>query len=101
MEAPYRKPVGRDDPGAPFSGGGGDSLKRNSSKKKNPPVTACGGDSPLSGGDSRRPEGVGEATKWRGDSVHRRTSNKQGALPLRRDKGFDKGGHRPPLQEGG
>ena len=47
MEAPYRKPVGRNDPGAPFSGGGGDSLKRNSSKKKNPPVTACGGDSPL------------------------------------------------------
>ena len=33
------------------------------------PLLLKGGRLPLSGGDGRRPEGVGEATKWRGDSV--------------------------------
>ena len=32
-----------------------------------------GGRLPLSGGDGRRPEGVGETTKWRGDSVYRKS----------------------------
>ena len=46
----YRKSVGRDDLGAPFSGGEGDSINRISSKQETPSVTACGGDSSLKEG---------------------------------------------------
>ena len=48
-----------------------------------------GGRLPLSGGDGRRPEGVGEATKWRGDSVYRQSVGRDNpGAPFSGDEGL-------------